>query len=335
MNIQYSGAPLRLKKSTIGLAILALTGTALLNACAESAEQVSVGAVQQVTKTVERYEVIQTLSAQGKTVLGGTQTGVVTVSTDGGSSWLRQRVSSTASFIDSAFCPDGSAAMLDVYNTVWTSSGDFKDWLPSKFDKPSSPVAIECHSSGLWVVGSGSNLINSTDQGKTWRVVSFDEDAQFTALTFTSDTHGIAFGEFGMLAFTNDGGQTWQRGEPIAGDFYTYDTLFTDANTGYATGLAGQVLSTIDGGTSWVRMGNTTEAPLYRLFMHAGAPHGVGANGTLARLEGDQWVRVAYDSPVLSFLGAAVSGSQSIVVGGPGGLLRTVQSSNSSQADPS
>ena len=278
---------------------------------------------------------VQTLSANGNKVVGGTQTGVVTVSTDGGNTWSRKQVSNTASFIDSAFCPDGSVAMLDVYNTVWISSGDFKDWLPLKFDKPSSPVAIECHSSGWWVVGSGSHLINSTDQGKTWRVVNFDEDAQFTALAFTSDTHGIAFGEFGMLAFTEDAGLTWQRGEPIPGDFYTYDTLFTDPSTGYASGLAGQVLKTTDGGTSWTRIENTTEAPLYRLFMHAGVPHGVGANGTVARLDGEQWVTVGYEKPVLSFLGAAVSSSQSIVVGGPGGLLRTVQSFNSSQADPS
>jgi photosystem II stability/assembly factor-like uncharacterized protein len=334
VNIQYSGAPVRLKKSTISLALLTVVGAALLNACADSTVQSGSNSAQP-PKTVERFEVIQTLSASGTTVLGGTQTGVVTVSTDAGNTWTRKQVSDTASFIDSTFCPDGSAAMLDVYNTVWTSSGEFKDWLPSKFDKPSSPVAIECHSSGLWVVGSGSNLINSTDQGKSWRVVSFDEDAQFTALTFTSDTHGIAFGEFGMLAFTDDGGQTWQRGEPIAGDFYTYDALFTDPSTGYASGLAGQVLKTTDGGVTWARLVNTTEAPLYRLFMHAGFPHGVGANGTLAKLEGDQWVSVAYDRPVLSFLGAAVSGNQSIVVGGPGGLLRTVQSSNSSQADPS
>ncbi len=334
MNIQYSGAPLRLKKSTLGLALLAVAGAALLNACADSTVQSGSNSAQKPA-TVARYEVVQTLSANGDMVLGGTQTGVVTVSTDGGKTWARKQVSNNASFIDSAFCPDGSAAMLDVYNTVWTSSGDFKDWLPSKFDKPTSPVAIECHISGLWVVGSGSHLINSTDQGKSWRVVSFDEDAQFTALAFTSDTHGIAFGEFGLLAFTQDGGQTWQRGEPIAGDFYTYDVLFTDPSTGYASGLAGQVLKTTDGGVTWARLVNTTEAPLYRLFMHAGVPHGVGANGTLAKLEGDQWVRVAYERPVLSFLGAAVSGDQSIVVGGPGGLLRTVQSSNSSQADPS
>ncbi len=334
MNIQYSEAPLRLKKSSIGLALFAMTGTALLNACADSTVQSSSNSAQRAV-AVERYEVVQTLSANGDTVLGGTQTGVVTVSVDGGNTWSRKQVSTTASFIDSTFCPDGSAAMLDVYNTVWTSAGDFKDWLPSKFDKPSSPVAIECHSSGLWVLGSGSNLINSTDQGKSWRVVSFDEDAQFTALAFTSDTHGIAFGEFGMLAFTNDAGQSWQRGEPITGDFYTYDALFIDTSTGYASGLAGQVLKTTDGGLTWVRVVNNTEAPLYRLFMHAGVPHGVGANGTLAKLEADQWVPVGYERPVLSYLGAAVSGNQSIVVGGPGGLLRTVQSSNSSQADPS
>lgn len=334
MNSQYSGAPLRPKKSTISLAVLAVAGAALLNSCAESTEKPA-ASVAQESKTVERYEVVQTLSANGNKVVGGTQTGVVTVSTDGGNTWSRKQVSNTASFIDSAFCPDGSAAMLDVYNTVWISSGDFKDWLPLKFDKPSSPVAIECHSSGWWVVGSGSHLINSTDQGKTWRVVNFDEDAQFTALAFTSDTHGIAFGEFGMLAFTEDAGLTWQRGEPIPGDFYTYDTLFTDPSTGYASGLAGQVLKTTDGGTSWTRIENTTEAPLYRLFMHAGVPHGVGANGTVARLDGEQWVTVGYEKPVLSFLGAAVSSSQSIVVGGPGGLLRTVQSFNSSQADPS
>ena len=60
--------------------------------------------------------------------------------------------------------------------------------------------------------------------------------------------------------------------------------------------------------------------------MHGGVPYGVGNGGVIARLEGDAWRNVPYPDPLPMFLGGGASlGSQAaVVIGGPGGLLRTV-----------
>ena len=55
-------------------------------------------------------------------------------------------------------------------------------------------------------------------------------------------------------------------------------------------------------------------------------PHGVGAGGIVARLDGDTWRSVPYPDAVPVFLGAAVSlpEQHAIIAGGPGGLLRVI-----------
>ena len=141
---------------------------------------------------------------------------------------------------------------------------------------------------------------------------------------------GIALGEFGIVVTTTDGGATWKKGTSIPGDFYPYATLFLNPNEGWTSGLAGQILHTRDGGKTWTKDpwskdSQNAGAALYQLFLHEGKPYGTGANGIVARYDGGTWKPMAYPDAVPVFLGAGTPvGPHLIALGGPGGLVRVV-----------
>lgn len=282
----------------------------------------------QADRPFQRYHVIQTLNANQNTVVAGTQAGTLLVSRNAGQTWERMSVPG-ASLIDSAQCPDGSFVALDFYRRVWTISADGAAVASSAFEEPSVPLTIACDpKGGWWVAGTHARITHSADRGKTWSGSDLEEDAQITTLQFVDERHAVAVGEFGLFAVSSDGGATWTRGEPIPNEFYPYAALFVSPQEGWVSGLAGQVLHTTDGGQTWTRQVNNTQAPLYRLFLHGGVPHGVGAGGMVARLEHDAWQAVPYPDPLPMFFGAGASlpGQSALVAGSPGGLVRVIGS---------
>ena len=58
-----------------------------------------------------------------------------------------------------------------------------------------------------------------------------------------------------------------------------------------------------------------------------------GNGGMIARLDGDTWRSLPYPDPLPMFLGggASLPGQQALVIGGPGGLLRTVGTAQSNK----
>lgn len=276
--------------------------------------------------SVQRYDVIQSLAANGETVVGGTQSGAVLVSRDQGRNWSRKALG-PVSLTGLATCPDGSFVGIDFYHHVWSADAKGEGWQSHALDKPRIPLTITCDAQGHWWVGGTRAVIaGSADGGASWQVTDLGEDAQITALQFVDAQHGYALGEFGLFLSTDDGGKTWNKGPALPGEFYPYAALFVSRSEGWASGLAGQILHTTDGGKRWERQTNATGAPLYRLFLHDGVPHGSGAVGVVARLAGNAWQPVPYPDAVPVFLSAAASlpGQAALVAGGPGGLLRVI-----------
>jgi len=278
------------------------------------------------SNALQRHDLTQAVATNGKVVIAATQSGVVLVSADQGATWKREPVPG-ASMIGLASCPDGSFIGIDFYSRVWSSGEAGVQWKSVKLDRPRTPLAVACDAAGTWwVSGTRSVIAASRDRGVTWTVTDQGEDLQYTTLQFVDKDFGVATGEFGNVLVTEDGGATWVRRSPVPGDFYPYATLFANRNEGWTSGLAGQVMRTLDGGRTWQAQNNATGAPLYRLFMHHGVPHGVGAVGTVARLDGDTWRAVSYPDAIPAALGAGVSlvGSNALLIGGPAGLLRRV-----------
>ncbi len=304
------------------LAVVALAG------CGAEADLSAASA--DAVRPLKRYDVVQSLAANDRVIVAGLQAGAVLVSSDQGRNWRREAIG-PASLIGLTVCPDGTLLGLDFYRKVWRANAEGQHWKAVELDKPRVPLTIACDTQGgWWVAGTRTQIAHSADQGASWQVTDLGEDAQITALRFVDTQFGIATAEFGRVFVTEDGGATWVSRGGIPDEFYPYDALFVSRDEGYVSGLAGQVLHTTDGGLNWLRQTNVTGAPLYRLFLHGGVPHGVGAGGTVARLDGEAWRPVAYPDPLPVFFtsGAGVVGQSALVAGGPGGLLRVIATSD-------
>lgn len=311
----------------VGIAVGVLAA-ALQAGCTQAPDMSGIAADQR--HPVHRYDVSQAIAANGQVIVVGTQGGAVLTSADQGKTWHRQSLGQ-ASLVDIAVCPDHSFVAIDHYHKVWTASADAGAWHPVKLERPRTPLAVTCDTQGgWWVAGINSVISGSRDQGKTWQITDLGEDTQITTIQFIDAQHAIALGEFGLSVRSEDGGATWQKGPKLPGDFYPYAALFRDRNEGWVAGIAGQMLHTRDGGQTWQKQVNAAQASLNRLFMHEGVPYGVGNGGIVARLDGDQWRNVAYPDPLPMFLGggASLPGQAAIVIGGPGGLLRTVSTAH-------
>jgi hypothetical protein len=122
--------------------------------------------------------------------------------------------------------------------------------------------------STLFMVSGGSNarVFKSTDRGLIWK--AFDTPITrgtpgsgiFSIAMFDSKNGVIVGGNYEKpneakdnLAFTNDGGQTWNLGTGLSG--YRSAVAYVDKKTIIAVGTNGTDLSK-DGGKSWKKIGS-------------------------------------------------------------------------------
>jgi len=169
----------------------------------------------------------------------------------------------------------------------------------------------------LWAVGPRGMLLQSLDDGVTWRDRSLEDDVTLNAVTFVDDREGWAVGEFGTILHTADGGETWNRSEQIEGlppyaedvsedvalrlgipplrkdDLYLFDVAFVTADRGYAVAAGGFVLQTVDRGGHWTAMRAGTRNTLFEIQrMPTGGVIATGVLGTVvrSRTDGEGWV---------------------------------------------
>jgi photosystem II stability/assembly factor-like uncharacterized protein len=304
-----------------GIASLAVL---CLAACAPTPDDAPVKAERE--KAVQRYDNFQAAASDGKRLASAGGMGVLVTSADGGTTWAREVLPSPASVVGMSACPDGTFAALDFYRKVWIGDGQGRNWQPRRLEADFNPLAIACDARDrLWVVGSFTTILSSSDHGKTWSAQPPGDDAILTAMQWVDADHGFIVGEFGTLLVTLDGGATWAKQPGLPSDFYPYSLVFTDIRHGWVSGVAGTVLHTIDGGKTWVSQTNATGAPMYAL-LHAGERvFGVGGAGRLIILNGDQWVAVANTPRFASYLAAgAPLEPRGVLVAGAAGALQVV-----------
>jgi photosystem II stability/assembly factor-like uncharacterized protein len=293
--------------------------------------------VEQQQKALQRTDLFQASTANDEVIVTVGNYGVIVISNDGGQNWKRQKLAPQPSLIDATHCPDGSLVALAMEGQVWVSQDNGSSWIERDMGTTEVPQALTCDPAGqLWVVASFSTILNSSDLGVSWETQSFDEDMILTHIQFFNSSDGLLTGEFGTLALTRDGGQSWQRAEPIPAEFNPMATLFLDMDHGWVAGLNGTVFHTSDGGMTWVKQVSGTSAPLYKLVQSGGKIFAAGDFGTLLEYSvqnytqdtsSDQghWSQSSIDVGSRSFIRAVQALPDGrLVVGGGAGVLKVV-----------
>lgn len=272
-----------------------------------------------------RIDQFQAAASNGKVVLtvGGP---VVIVNTIGSAKSTRSILPGTVALIDIARCPDQHFVALDFYRKLWIADANGGNWSAHPIEGSWRPLALTCDMANrIWVVGSGTTIANSADQGLTWQQRDFKEDVMFNTIQFVDQNNGFVTGEFGSVYRTIDGGMSWTAAPKISNDFYSFAALFISPKEGYISGLAGATLRTRDGGESWEKLDNPGGLTQFGLARQGAAIYSVGMVGSLQRLEGNRWVALDYGPALPVYLRAITAvGEQQLLIGGAGGTLKLV-----------
>ncbi len=284
------------------------------------------GVEQERAKGLHKFDHFKAMIANDQAIVAAADAGVLLVTDRAAQEWERVQLSTKASFVNLAVCPNGRFIALDSLRTLWVSNAEGVDWQPKPIDTQESLMALACDiNNEIWIGASFSTFVTTRDFGDTWSSISQDEDLMFTAIQVLEDGLIIAAGEFGTVMFSEDNGGNWQRVEPLPNEFYPMGLYFRDRQTGWVSGLSGTILHTSDGGDTWQRQASATGAPLYAISAIGDRLFAMGDNGTLIELQGEQWQPVAMPSAMTAYLiGAVAVDQQTLLLAGGAGTLTNI-----------
>ncbi|WP_379964949.1 YCF48-related protein [Epilithonimonas sp. UC225_85] len=216
--------------------------------------------------TTGRYDDVFFLNENlGWAARGGN--GTVFKTTNGGSTWTEQFVSSATGqyFRNIEFLNENIGFLGTLNNNFYKTTNGGTTWtkvslIPSLpaicgLDTVGTSTIYGC---GAWF--SPAYVIKSTDSGNTWKFINMS--AYATALVevlFIDENVGFVSGsddQGGVILKTTNGGETWTQiyrtNEP--GDYVWKMQLFADHNTMFCSiesETQGKLLKTFDGGITW------------------------------------------------------------------------------------
>ena len=226
---------------------------------------------------------------------------------DGGRTWAKQPVQTTAAINDIYF-RDKDAGFLIAGNAIFATRDNGLRWsevrrfLPAEFDGADIELYSVRFSSKKkgWVVGSVSKrdrvidsiLVYTDDAGETWQRQRAPSRLELIHIDFANDKRGWIAGAAGTILATVDGGQTWTRQE--SGSTVTiFHIDFRSEKRGLAVGERGTILRTSDGGGIWSPVALKTRATILNVqFLSDDNGWAVGRGGTILRTDdaGLSWV---------------------------------------------
>jgi photosystem II stability/assembly factor-like uncharacterized protein len=142
--------------------------------------------------------------------------------------------------------------------------------------------AIDANNAWAAISEVSDNLLHTNNGGATWTYVNTNvtNKSSWQTIFFTDANHGWV-GGYKVIAYTTDGGTTWQQWYDV-NTHYFYDLYFVSSTTGWAVGYEGRIYKTTDGGVNWNPQTSSTNANLNQVHFKD-ANHGivVGQSGTI------------------------------------------------------
>jgi|GEM_PF-5622200 len=97
---------------------------------------------------------------------------------------------------------------------------------------------------------AGSEIVRTTDGGKTWSLVETGYDTNFRTIWFIDSLKGFAGADWGLFIKTTDGGDNWERIWQMTGG-HCIKIQFPGGSIGYVVYSNSAVFKTTDGGVTW------------------------------------------------------------------------------------
>jgi photosystem II stability/assembly factor-like uncharacterized protein len=237
----------------------------------------------------------------------GGDNGFLSRTDDGGQSWVKQVVETTAAVNDIYF-RDKEAGFLIAGNAIFATRDNGTRWsevrrfLPGEFDGADVELYSVRFSSKKkgWVVGSVSKhervvdsiLLYTDNAGETWQRQRAPSRLELIHVDFANDKRGWISGAEGTILTTVDGGQTWSK--QVSGTTATiFHIDFRSEKRGLAVGERGTILRTSDGGNTWTPVVVKTRSTLLNVqFVGDDNCWAVGRSGTILRTDdaGLTWI---------------------------------------------
>jgi len=125
------------------------------------------------------------------------------------------------------------------------------------------PVRLACASSlAILLAALGCTVYDFSPRYEEDEIAIYDD---LFSVAVPDEDHAVAVGYHGAAYWTEDGGQSWQKGITNT-KVLLYSVSMANAEVGWAVGQLGTILHTEDGGRTWTRQPNLKEEEGTHLF---------------------------------------------------------------------
>ena len=208
----------------------------------------------QITSTVYGMYILDASNYWAATSSNG-----IVATTNGGTSWTQQQVSSNTLY-DIKFMNSTDGFAVDAKGIVWATTNSGANWTSTQLSTIIQLRQMDLTGSNFFIVGDGGNIYKSTNTGSTWTTkYTSAAQQQLRKIIFKGDNNGWA-GESpatsgsSKLLQTTDGGQTWTTLYTMAQSIYS---ISMPTNTTWYIGCGGNsIYKSTNAGASFSALSN-------------------------------------------------------------------------------
>jgi photosystem II stability/assembly factor-like uncharacterized protein len=260
--------------------------------------------------------------------------GIILHTLDGGKRWVQQNSGTTKPLTSVSFADERHGFAVGGGGTILTTQDAGLSWQRS--DSKTKDHLLEVHAPSArsaFAVGGFATVLSTKDSGRTWteHKLSWQNlipsvirqvggvEPHVNTVYFANANEGWLGGEFGLILYTRDGGQTWiaqRRGSHLP---QIVSIKFRDRFHGLAAGQKGTLLRTTDGGRNWRQISVEGQPDLYGVALDDEKAVIVGQGAILTRRGGgSDWAYVESSPQNVWFSGVAITNGTALAVGQSG-----------------
>jgi photosystem II stability/assembly factor-like uncharacterized protein len=163
-----------------------------------------------------------------------------------------------------------------------------------------SPASRAIRLALLALAGAAIGACHNLDFSSRFGSGEIDIFDDLFAVSIVDSQHVVAVGYHGAVYYTEDGGETWHKGE-VPTNRLLYSVSMADAQRGWVVGQNGVILRTEDGGKTWVDQPNLKRDEESHLFgVEATSPdHAIAVGAWGSRIFTDDGGKTWQDNSLL------------------------------------